>query len=210
MTETAPTTETPKEVVNATGGTLLSTPAPTQPPTDTPPASPEKSETKQTEESYEIQAPEGHAYDAETLKVYTDTAKELGIQKDAAQKMYEKLGETVAARQQAMVQEVHAKWVEETKADPEIGGVKLEESVRYANKAIAAFGTDGLRTLLENSGLGNNRDVIAFLAKAGRAISEDKLLTKGTSVVTDSRGAAPAQDFHSMAARMYPKHAKEA
>lgn len=211
MAETTPATDTPKEVsAPPSTGTLLSTPpAPAQEtaPAATTPAE-QQTEGKKTDVAYEIKAPEGQSYDASVLSVYTDTAKELGITQDAAQKLIDKLGPAVAARQQEQIATLHTQWVEETKADAEIGGAKLQETLGYAQKAISAFGTDGLRSLLEQSGLGSHREIIALLSKAGRAISEDKLLTKGTSVVSETK--SPAQDFNTVAARMYPKHATNA
>lgn len=204
---TPPATDTPKEVsAPPSTGTLLSTP-PAPAPEAAPPATPAQDAPK-PDAAYEIKAPEGQSYDASVLSVYTDTAKELGIAQDAAQKLIDKLGPAVAARQQEQIATLHTQWVEETKADAEIGGSKLQETLGYAQKALTAFGSDSLRSLLEQSGLGSHREIVALLARAGRAISEDKLLTKGTSVVTEAKPSA--QDFNSVAARMYPKHAPTA
>jgi len=99
----------------------------------------------------------------------------------------------MAEKQQAQMEEIRNEWAESAKTDKEFGGDKLPESLMSAKKALEAFGTPELKTLLNESGLGNHPDVIRFMVRAGKAISED-------GFVSGARGAAgspTAQNLYS-------------
>jgi hypothetical protein len=68
-------------------------------------------------------------------------------------------------------------WVEQVKADKDIGGDKLDENLGIARKALDHFGTPELKDVLNASGLGNHPAVIKAFVKAGKAISEDTFVT---------------------------------
>lgn len=63
-------------------------------------------------------------------------------------------------------------WESEAKADPDIGGDKYDENVAIAKTAIDAFGSDELKTVLNESGLGNHPAMIKFANKAGQALKD--------------------------------------
>jgi hypothetical protein len=84
-------------------------------------------------------------------------------------------------------------WQNETKADPIIGGAKLDETVRLAQKALE-LGPPGLRKVLGplsegGTGLGNQRDVLAFLAEVGRRVSPDAKVVSGGPASAPPRSA---------------------
>ena len=89
-----------------------------------------------------------------------------------------------------------------SEVDKEFGGEKLSENLSTAKKALDQFGTPELRSLLNESGLGNHPEFIRFMFRAGKSISEDRY-------VGQANGAAPTQgrprDFASQAAFLYPK-----
>jgi hypothetical protein len=66
--------------------------------------------------------------------------------------------------------------VTNSKGDKEFGGDKLSENLGVAKKALDAFGTAELRSLLNQSGLGDHPEVIRFMYRAGKAISEDRFV----------------------------------
>ena len=70
----------------------------------------------------------------------------------------------VQKRQQA------AAWAQETKA---LYGAGLEQEITFALRAANTFGGPELRTLLEETGLGNHPVIIRTLSGIGRTISED-------------------------------------
>lgn len=131
----------------------------------------------------DFQLPEGIEIDADVMTEFKGLAKELGITQEAAQKlidlqssMEEKRAETL----QQMVADQSQQWANQVKNDPEIGGENYDQSVALAVKTIETFGSPELRTLLNDSGLGNHPELVKFCHRIGKAISEDKLVMGGT------------------------------
>jgi hypothetical protein len=150
-----------------------------------------KSATPTVPEKYEFKAPEGAAFDPGIVEAYSSAAKEAGLSQDAAQKVLEKMAPALAARQDAQVQAIHKEWSDASSADKEFGGEKLKENLGIARKAYDAFDpipqgqtTTPLRTLLETTGLGNHPEIIRFLYRAGKAISEDHFVGGSAAVNT--------------------------
>lgn len=132
-------------------------------------------------------------FDTEVLSAFGEVAKELNLTQEAASKVLDKMAPVMQSRQQAQFEATRAEWAESSKADPEFGGDKLQENLGIARKAMDAFATPALKELLNESGLGNHPEVIRLFVKAGKAISEDK-------VITGAQGAG--ETFN--AKRLYP------
>jgi hypothetical protein len=72
------------------------------------------------------------------------------------------------------------RFLDETKADPEYGGDKLEETQKLARQALEKLrpaGTprgDALRRLLDKEGYGNSIHFISLLADIGKLMAEDR------------------------------------
>ena len=151
-------------------------------------------------EKYEFKAPEGKEFDAEIIGNFSEIAKELNLTQDAAQKLVEAMGPKIAERQLAQVEAIRNEWAQQSQMDKEFGGDKLNENMAVAKKALDSFGTPELRTLLVQSGLGNNPEVIRFMYRAGKAISEDTFV--GNSPGAGGKPSGP-QDFNAKAAALY-------
>jgi hypothetical protein len=158
-----------------------------------------KTQATEAADEYVFTAPEGQEFDPEILKTYSETAKELKIGKDAAQKMLDKIAPAMQERQQRQVDAINKEWIETVKADKEYGGEKLSENLAVAKKALDTFATPEFKSFLEESRLGNNPEVIRFMLRVGRAISEDKFVA-GAS--TSGKSAAP-KTFNDLAAALY-------
>lgn len=180
MTDTTAVTSTPSN--DAGDPKTDSTTAPDSTTASTTPAAAadtKTDDTKATEpqvpESYDLQMPDGIELDKASAEEFTTIAKELKLDQAAAQKLAD-----IAAKQAQRQVEAHTKlvesWVEQVKADKDIGGDKLEENLGIARKALDTFGTPELRDVLNASGLGNHPEVIKAFVKAGKAISEDKFV----------------------------------
>lgn len=63
-------------------------------------------------------------------------------------------------------------WQNEAKADPEIGGDKLEANLGRISTLINVHGTPELREIMTQTGAGNNVHVIKFLSKIAAAMGE--------------------------------------
>lgn len=128
-------------------------------------------------ESYEFKAPEGLTFDDAVIGAFSEAAKELNLPQDQAQKVLDKVAPVMAARQLEQVQAIRTEWAEAAKADKEFGGENLAENLSVAKKALDTFATPELRTLLDESGLGNHPEVIRMFYRTGKAISEDRFVT---------------------------------
>lgn len=157
-------------------------------------------ESSKVPEKYEFKSPEGQEFDTEVIGAFSEVAKELGLSQDDAQKVVDKMAAKLAERQQGTIESIHNEWVESAKVDKEFGGDKLNENLATAKKALDQFGTPELRTLLNESGLGNNPEVIRFMYRAGKAISEDGYV--GASQGAGSVKPAP-KDFVGYANALY-------
>lgn len=141
-------------------------------------------------EKYEFKAPEGQQFNADVIAKFSEVAKKLNLSQDGAQELLDQVAPQIAAAQQSAFQNAVKGWGESAKADKEFGGDKFDANLAVAKKAIDAFGTPELRTLLDQSGLGNHPEVIRAFYRAGKAISEDRHVPGGTKPSTPSRDAA--------------------
>lgn len=213
VTETAaaPTTETPAVDPRERGPSLLSAEpeaksAEGEKPADAPKeGEPEKKaeEAAKAEplkpEDYKFELPENIAAEDPALKAFTEGAAELGISQEAAQALINKVAPQMQEaalepyRQWAQLQE---KWLGEVKADPEIGGSKLEGALATIASAFNTLGDNGgkdVRAALDMTGAGNHPAVIKFMHKVAVALTEAGAVT-----------GSPPNGAKSAAERMYP------
>ncbi len=123
--------------------------------------------------------PEG--YDLGNLgDEFKNIAKEYKLTQEQAQKLVDLDVKRSQAYQESIKQAAVA-WQEASKADKEFGGDSLDENMGLAKKALDTFGTPELKTLLDQSGLGNHPEIIRAFYRAGKAISEDRLVTGATA-----------------------------
>lgn len=145
----------------------------------------------------ELQLPEGYTLDEEIGGKFKEFAKAKGLSQEDAQSLLNMQIELKEKEAQAYVA-TQAEWVEQAKADKEFGGEKLDENLAVANKALAAFGTPELKTLLRTTGFGNHPEVIRAFVKIAKAVGEDNL------VVKDLGAPSLTNSSESIAQRMYP------
>lgn len=173
---------------------VIADPAAAKPGEEVKPAEPAK------EVVYEFKLPEGVDLKGEALDELKATAKELGLTQEQAQRVADlgaKQAKGFAAQLADQQKTLTDEWANQTTTDKEIGGDKLSENLGVAKKALDSFGTPALKTLLNQSGLGNHPEVVRFMVKAGKAISEDGKLITGSAAQAD-RTAQPIEN------RLYP------
>jgi len=146
-------------------------------------------------EKYEFALPDGVQMDDAGLVAFSEVAKDLDLSQEAAQKMLDKMAPAMAARQAEAIEQVRSEWAEGSRGDKEFGGDKLNENLATAKKALDTFGTPELRTLLNETGLGNHPEIIRAFFRAGKAISEDRF------VAASNGGPAGSRDY---AKSLYP------
>lgn len=135
-------------------------------------------------EAYEpFKMPDGVQLDAEVATELQTVAKEFRLSQDEAQKVSDlgvKMIQKLAAQQKESFAKVQQQWAEASKTDKEFGGDKFDENKAVAEKALNQFGTPELFTLLDESGLRKHPEIIRLLYKAGKAISDDRVLPGST------------------------------
>lgn len=148
-----------------------------------------------------FELPDGMEIDEKALGEAKALFAEEKLPQDKAQKyvsLYankiKEFGEAQAAR---WVRQ-NETWVSDFKADKEIGGDRVNDTVSAAAKAMDRFGTPGLREALIATGAGNHPEVIRFVSRVGKAISEDRFV-----VATGASGGE-----RSAAEILYPEHGK--
>lgn len=146
-----------------------------------PEGEPQPEQQPQLPESYEFTVPEGIEIHEGAKEAYAEVAKELKLTQEQAQAAFEKLAAKGHANQVAQLEAMSKGWAEKSTVDPEFGGEKLQENLVVAKKALDAFGTPELRALFNESGLGNHPEVIRFMYRAGKAVSEDKFIAGNAS-----------------------------
>lgn len=143
-------------------------------------------------EKYDFKAPEGMEYDQETIDIYAEAAKEAGLSQEKADIILGKIAPHLAQQQIKAVEKASAEWVAASRADAEFGGDKLNENMAVAAKAMEKFATPELKTLLNESRLGNNPEVIRLFYRVGKAISEDGFVSAtGAPQTSDARELFP-------------------
>ena len=139
--------------------------------------------------------------DSEVLTAFGDVAKELDLPQEDAQKVLDKVAPVIQERQAKMLEQVRADWASESQSDEEFGGEALTENLNVAKQALDAFGTDAFKSLLQETGFGNHPEIIRFMYRAGKAISEDSYV--GNSEGANPRGSNIPKHFNGIANALY-------
>lgn len=190
----------------STSTTVMTTPSP-EPKTETKPegtpegkvddkgATPEpktepKGESKETEgkdggvkppevpDKYELTSTEGSPITAEHLEMFAAEARALGLTQEQAQNM--------VLQRETAIAETRERYLEELKADPELGGKNLETIVPLAVKGRDFLWpkdspeAEVMNRFFEESGYGNHKVIVRAFARLGRLLSEDSLEGAGS------------------------------
>jgi hypothetical protein len=140
--------------------------------------------------TYEFKMPEGVELDTKALEAFTPALREIDLPQDQAQKLVDvfakvRMDEATAFTEQlkdekfalTQVGNVLAQstetWAAALKTDPEIGGKNYDTNVKTAQRAMARFGSPELKTLLNQTGLGNHPALLRAFLKVGHLVTED-------------------------------------
>lgn len=123
----------------------------------------------------DLSLPGGAAVDAQEMAKYKELAKTINLKPEDAQRILDFEAERLSAGAAAAA----AAWQEQVKQEH---GDKLPIVMATCAKAIDKFGGDELRTLLDQTGLGNHPLMVKAFFQAGSLLKEDKQV--------DSNGAA--------------------
>lgn len=149
-------------------------------------------------EDYSLDLPQGGNPDLAQYEAQTKAlAKELGLSKEAAQKIVQRdlaMKEEGERRILEVVEQQRHAWAEQTKADTEVGGSNLERSIGDARAVLDKFATPAFKKEITESGYGNNVELIRLLSRIGKVMREDGFV----------QAREPARDSRKIADLMYP------
>ena len=141
-------------------------------------------------ERYELQLPKDSLLKQEHVDKVAAEAKARGLSNEDAQKLLERDNSVVSGYLEQTKQnltELSNKWVDQIKADKELGGEKFNENAELAKRVVGRFATDDFKKVLSESGFGNHPELVRVFARIGRAMSSDKLVIPGSNVATKSK-----------------------
>lgn len=156
------------------------------------------------EEGYDfkdVELPEGMTFNEELTEGLKDLAGKYNMSQKGANDLMSMgvklVQNATAAQMEAFTNqciETNNKFFEALKADPEIGGSKLEETCKVADVAYKAFiqGIDAdAHAIISQSGLLNNKAFVKMLYEIGGRMQDGKILSGGAG-----KKERTAEDFY--------------
>lgn len=131
-------------------------------------------------EQYEFKFEDGVSPNEELLNTFNPLFKEANLPQEKAQKLvdaYTKYEQARYAAERKDWQDLQEQWVEDTKADKEVGGHDYMEKLAVAKRAVDTYGSKELKEVFNFTGIGNHKEMVRFLYKVGQTLKEDKMLT---------------------------------
>ena len=139
--------------------------------------------------------------DPEVVTAFGEVAKDLNLPQEAAQKVLDKVAPVIQARQTKVMEQVKVDWANDSQSDEEFGGENLAANLDLAKQSLEAFGSTALKSLLAETGFGNHPEIIRFMYRAGKAISEDSYV--GNSQGANAKSNGIPKDFNGIANALY-------
>lgn len=141
-------------------------------------------------ESYDFKLPDGMTNDGPLLTKFTELAKTQGMPKENAQQLVdlylEARGQIEADAKQAW-QDTMKSWAEQTKADKEIGGKQLAETMETCGRFLKDMQMgDEFYQFMDQYGLGNHPAFVKGIYKIALKTKED------TAVMSNASGSPNA------------------
>ena len=150
-------------------------------------------------DKYDLKLPADSVLEASHVEKIAAFAKERGLSNEQAQAILNRDSEQASAfhgSQLALVDRQRKEWLDTSKADKEFGGEAFPANVELANRVIARYGSDTLRSQLDETGLGNHPEFLRMMVKLGKSMDEDHLRLPGKG--------AEGEKNQSVADRLFP------
>jgi hypothetical protein len=197
-------TEQPAAASTSGGSLLTEAPGGTTAP-GAPEGKPEESgkkteivETQKPPEKYELKLKENSLLNQAHVESLETFAKDRGLTNEQAQKILERdesQVSTLKAFEEEQRRALTTKWVSEVKADQEIGGEKLAQTVELSHRLVNKFGSQALKQALNETGFGNHPELIRFVSRIAKSMSDDQLVLPSTQSVARPV-KSPAEVFY--------------
>lgn len=147
------------------------TPTPETPPTPTPAPEPVAPLTAES-----IKFADGFQVDEKVRDEFLTTLNDPKLSRaELAQKLVDLQTNFAKTQEEASTklwEDQQQKWQDEVKADPEVGGDKMELALAGIAKVVQEYGTPELKQILDVTGAGNNVHVVKFMNKIAKALNE--------------------------------------
>lgn len=163
----------------------------------------DKDKTEGAPETYaDFEVPEGVELDKDLIGKASELFKEANMSQETAQKFVDLYAGAQQEATDAMVK-MHtdqvADWETNLRADKDIGGDNLNQSLANAKLALQTHGTPELTKYLDETGLGKHPEIIRLLNNFGATLQEDN---PGAGKPSGGDGMTPEEE---RLARMYPE-----
>lgn len=149
-----------------------------------------------------LKTPGGFQVDDDAKKGFLETLNDAKLSPaERAQKLIDLqtgLMSKAAEASYKMWTDQQTAWQDEVRADPAIGGDKLEPALGEVSKLVDKYGSPEVRQILDATGAGNNIHIIRMLHNMAKDLGEGGPVS-----------GAPAVDRESLADRMYPSMKKQ-
>ena len=135
----------------------------------------EDGKSKGVPEKYELQTPDGMTRDEVAFAEFSAVAKEIGLTQEQAQKL---AGVQIALAQREAEQtaQVIADWDKASQTDAEIGGDNFTANLAVMKRSLDAYATPAFKEMMGKYGLVNHPEVLRFLYRVGKDVSDDKVI----------------------------------
>jgi hypothetical protein len=142
-------------------------------------------------EAYELALPENTVAPEGFFDAFNPIAKKYNLSQEGAQALLNDLATEIQPKMIALrdseIAAIKAGWVEQTKSDKEIGGIKFDENVTAAKRALATFSTPEFVQLLDETGVGNHPETIRLFLRLSKSMREDSVIAPDNNPGTTTR-----------------------
>lgn len=145
--------------------------------------------------------PEGFTLEPEITGKFLEILNGEMEPKDRANALIALHGETINAALEAdskAWETLQETWRAEVKADPDIGGAKLQPTLANIGKLLDEFGNPELKGVFNTTGAGNNPHMIKFLNVIADKLTEGKFFKASGPAGADEPDAAAKRLFPTM------------
>lgn len=126
-------------------------------------------------DDYQFEFASETVVDENLMQAFREFAAQNGMSLENAQqlaKFYEAHSHSMGNQQSRQWQEHESSMRCACQQDEEFGGVKFNENMRYANVAMKRFDDGKLMEILQQSGFGSHPEVVRFMYRVGKSLSE--------------------------------------
>lgn len=134
---------------------------------------------KSSEAELDLSLKQGSGLTDKDVQDVKEFAKTNGLTKEAAQMLLDSKAETISqirAQDQEDLKNRAGLWLDQVKADKEIGGDNYNSTIQHAKIVLDQFATPSFKETLNTTGLGNHPEVIKIFAKIGKRLASDSLI----------------------------------